>query len=157
MTTRLATLLSALALCLPLPALAAPDAGGPSAHETRTLALAMAADYEQDTATDALRADPAAWPLLYSAARCEAQARLDETVVALERHPRSRALLRAAATARADLDRAEETLAGLGLTPLDCAHARVAQIVECLAAAAPLWCEVNQDVAAYVRAVEAGR
>jgi len=140
-------------LLLSLSLAAVTDAGPTPDPDLLATARALQASYALDVGAEArLRSEPA---LIYSAAACEAQQRLDDTAALLERRPTSHALILTAATARVELDQAERLL--VGYSPLACGRADVAQVVGCLAAAPELWCTVNQKVAERVRAVELSR
>jgi hypothetical protein len=140
-------------LLLSLSLAAAPDAGPPPDPDLLATARALQRSYALDVGAESrLRSEPA---LIYSAARCEAQQRLEDTAALLERRPTSHALILAAATARAELDQAERLL--VGYSPLACGRADVAQVIDCLDAVPEMWCLVNTTVAERVRAVELSR
>jgi hypothetical protein len=97
--------------------------------------------------------DPIQQQIILSGILCEAKQRKADVEVAIEKGL-TKPLVRASLNADKDIESAKVKLRIMEVTPLPCSNRDVEKLTECLAPAAPLWCELNLDVASRVAAAE---
>jgi len=108
--------------------------------------------YRDLYATIAL-SNPVQQRIILSGMLCEAKQRKVDVEESLRRGL-TKPLVRASLIADKDIKNAEVKFIGMDFSPLSCGNREVERLVECLAPAPPLWCELNPDVSVQVAAAE---